>query len=394
MLPGHKKNNGCYGKCNRVKLVHGGREYFALLEEIIDGAQHSVHLQTYIFNDDETGRTIGNALIRAAKRGLQVYFLADGYASQDMSEDFIEQLQEAGVHFRFFEPLLKSQYFYFGRRLHHKVTVIDARFALVGGVNIANRYNDFNGIPAWMDMAVLVEGEAAAELYQYCYHLWSKDKTPQELPSCHQKLLESIPDKEKCSVRIRRNDWVKAKREIWKTYFHLFNNATESITVMCSYFLPSLVLRRGLSRATKRGVKVKVILAGPSDVMVAKHAERYLYNWMLRHKIEIYEYQPAILHAKMAVVDNHWVTIGSYNINDISAYASIELNVDIRNKPWARTVQKELDAIIARDCIRILPDPKKPGVVFPYLKMLQQKLSYEFIRMALYLFTFYFRKEE
>jgi cardiolipin synthase len=386
------KRKGSYCKENRVKLVHGGQEYFDLLVEMINTAQYSVHLQTYVFNEDETGRTIGNALIRAAKKGIQVYLLADGYASQHLSKYFIDQLESAGINFRFFEPILKSQYFYFGRRLHHKVVVTDAMFALVGGVNIADRYNDIHGIKAWKDMAVFVEGEIAADLQQYCYALWFKERPQLNSPGLSDKKSVHLPCNEKCSVRLRRNDWVTAKREIWKTYFHLFNNATESITIMCSYFLPGQELRRALGRATKRGVKVKVILAGPSDVLMAKYAERYLYSWMLRNNIEVYEYQPTILHAKLAVVDQHWVTIGSYNINNISAYASIELNLDIRNKPFARSVHKELDEIIVNECIRIGRENFKFS--FPYLNPLMQRLSYEVIRFLLYLFTFYFRQEE
>jgi cardiolipin synthase len=387
-----KKSKGNYHTINRVQLIYGGQEYFSILEKMIDDAHHSVHIQTYIFNNDETGSAISAALIRAAKRGIAVYFLVDGYASQYLSSNFIEKLNVNGIKFRFFEPILRSQYFYFGRRLHHKVVVVDARFALVGGINIANRYNDMKHHKAWMDMAVLVEGEAAVELYNYCYALWSKEKLLPVLPLCHEKLLHLIPDHERCSVRVRRNDWVKGKREIWKTYFCLFNNATESITVMCSYFLPGQELRKALSKAVKRGVKVKIVLAGPSDVVLAKYAERYLYSWMLRHNIEIYEYQPTVLHAKIAVVDNHWVTIGSYNINNISAYASIELNMDIRNKPFAYHVQRELDKVITKDCIRIRPENYNKA--FPYYNTLLQRLSYDVIRLALYLFTFYFKKEE
>jgi cardiolipin synthase A/B len=392
MLQKAIKRNGAYHKENRVKLVHGGQEYFTLLEEMIDTAQRSVHVQTYIFNEDETGRIIANALIRAAKRGIEVYLLADGYASQHLSVPLIDQLEAAGINFRFFEPILKSNYFYFGRRLHYKVVVIDARFALVGGVNIADRYNDIQGIKAWKDMAVFVEGEIAIDLHQYCYALWHKEKLLLVSSYLSEKQLFPLSCNEKCSVRLRRNDWVKAKREIWKTYFHLFNNATESITIMCSYFLPGQELRSALGKAAKRGVKIKVILAGPSDVLMAKYAERYLYNWMLRNNIEVYEYQPTVLHAKLAVVDRHWVTIGSYNINNISAYASIELNLDIRNKPFARNVHNELEEIIENDCIKIGQENFK--YLFPYHNLLLQRLSYEVIRLLLYLFTFYFRQEE
>lgn len=160
---------------------------------------------------------------------------------------------------------------------------------------------------------------------------------------------------------------------------------------MCSYFLPGRVLRKRLMLASKRGVRIRLILAGPSDVMLAKHAERYLYRWMLRNHIEIYEYQPTVLHAKMMVVDNHWVTIGSFNVNNVSAYASMETNFDVRNKPFATTVQKLMDSIIQQDCIQVTR--KSPVFNASLVKKFIQKSSYELIRVILNLSTFYFKQE-
>lgn len=144
---------------NTVQLVRGGKYYFDLLLQLIGNASESIHLQTYIYDDDETGCMVADALMAAAKRNVQVYLLADGYASQVMSKKIITELKEAGVHFRFFEPFFTSKHFYFGRRMHHKVFVADARFALVGGINIANRYNDMPGKTAWLDFALYAEGE-------------------------------------------------------------------------------------------------------------------------------------------------------------------------------------------------------------------------------------------
>jgi cardiolipin synthase len=337
----------------------------------------------YIWNDDETGNEIKNLLCNAAKRGVKVYAVADGYASQGLSKEFIRRLRDSKVHFKYFEPLWRCSHFYFGRRLHEKIVVVDETKALVGGINFANRYNDTDGIPAWLDYALYVEGEAACNVYRYCYAQWSKA----ELPPA--SATNSI--KQNCSVRIRFNDWVKGKNQVWKTYFNWFNLAEESITIMCSYFLPGRVLRKRLSLAAKKGVKVKLILAGPSDVMLAKYAERYLYRWMLRNGIEIYEYQPAVLHAKMMVVDDHWVTIGSFNVNNVSAYASLEMNFDVRNKPFASSVQQLLNSIIEKDCIQVTK--KSPVFNTTVFRKFIQKSSYDLIRVILNLSTFYFKQE-
>jgi cardiolipin synthase A/B len=124
---------------NSIELVRGGCDYFDRLKQMIDRAKETIHLQTYIYEDDETGKEIAERLISASKRGVTVYLLADGYASQSLSSAFIDRIRNAGIHFRFFEPVFKSRYFYFGRRLHHKIFVVDTTCALVGGINISNR---------------------------------------------------------------------------------------------------------------------------------------------------------------------------------------------------------------------------------------------------------------
>lgn len=387
-----KKINNYYTTRNKVKLIRGGKEYFTLLLQLINSAQHSIHLQIYIYDDDETGLMIGEAMMNAAKRNIQVYFIADGYASREMSESFIAQLENAGIHFKYFEPFFKSKHFYFGRRLHHKVVVADGKHALVGGINITNRYNDMPGSPAWLDFAMYVQGEAAVQLFQVCTNMWKSNKPPTiQLPNDIEDFLQRIPQKEYCSVRVRRNDWIKNKNEIWRSYFELFNHADKSIIIMCSYFLPGMELLKRLSKAAKRGVQIKIILAGPSDVMIAKYAERYLYNRLLKNNIAIYEYQPNVLHAKLAITDGHWVTLGSYNINNISALASIEVNLDVRNKVFANKVQQQVEEIIERDCTRITSENYK--LTTGFFKRLRQKLSYYFIKIAINLFRFRFKRQ-
>src|SRR5690606_19160243 len=128
------------------------------------------------------------------------------------------------------------------------------------------------------------------------------------------------------------------------------------IIIACSYFLPGWKMRKLMAKAVQRGVSVKVIVAGLSDVMVAKHAERYLYRWLLKNGISVYEYQDRILHAKVGVADGKRMTIGSYNINNISAYASIELNLDIRNRPFVSKVETQLNELITEGCHEVTLD--------------------------------------
>jgi len=378
---------------NRVKLIHGGKEYFGLLLELIHNATESIHLQTYIYDDDETGRLIGEALKAAANRKVAVHLLADGYASKVMSKKFIRELRDAGVQVRLFEPLLKSKYFYFGRRMHQKVFVVDAKFSMVGGINITNRYNDMPGKKAWFDFAVYTEGEISRDLCVLCWKTWYGFPSKMALTPCEEKqFLFDFTNQEVATVRMKRNDWVRRKNEISESFFDMFRNAKSHITIVCSYFLPGTTIRNLLSKAASRGVKIRVVTAGPSDVLLAKYAERWLYDWLLRHNIELYEYQPAVLHAKMAICDSEWFTIGSFNLNNISAYASIELNLDVYHPGIATNTEKFLDDIIKKDCVPI---------TFKYhaqskniFKQFVRWFSYQFIRTVFYMLTFYYTQKK
>lgn len=386
-----KRAKSNYTPHNRVKLVRGGKPYFDCLMGMIGSAQNSIHLQIYIYDADETGQMIADALKEAVKRKVDVHLLADGYASKALPKAFIEELKEAGIHFRFFNPLFKSKSFYFGRRLHHKVVVVDTKYALVGGINISNRYNDPADEPAWLDFGIYIEGEAAKELCVLCWKTWNNYPVRMGATPCEQKKSDlEIPKEELSEVSMRRNDWVRRKNEISSTYIEMFRNSKSHITILCSYFLPGRVIRRQLRNAAQRGVTIKVITAGLSDIIWSKYAERYMYDWLLRNKIELYEYQPAILHGKIAVCDSQWVTIGSYNINDISAYASIELNMNVRNEIFAKNAEQVLLKIAEKDCIHVTKEYHlRTKNVF---KQLAHWFSYKIIRVIFYLFTFYFKR--
>ena len=392
-MPVKKKiSSGRYTSLNTARLIRGGNEYFKLLLTLIEQAKESIHLQVYIFSDDETGNLIADALKKAAARGVEVYVMADGYASQSLRGSFIRLLKKAGVHFRFFEPFFKSRNFYFGRRMHHKVAVIDTRYSLAGGVNIADRYNDLPGKPAWLDFALYAEGEIARELCILCWKTWNGYSRNMPLTPCEEKQLTfTIKKEERIEVRMRRNDWVRRKNEITTSYIQLFRNAQSDITVLCSYFLPGKVIRTQIRYAISRGVRIRIVAAGISDVSLAKNAERWLYDWMLRNKIELYEYQKNVLHGKLAVCDDRWMTIGSYNINDISAFASIELNMDVNDEKFTSGVREKIEAIIANDCIPVTADQmaKTKNIFNRFIRW----FSYQFIRMVFHLFTFYFKRK-
>ena len=378
---------------NKIKLVHGGKPYFDQLIQMIEEAQEIIQLQVYIYDEDETGREITKALIDAAKRKVAVYLMADGYASQKLSKKFIEDLEKEGIHFRFFEPLFKSRHSYFGRRLHHKVIVTDNRYAMVGGINISNHYNDMPDQQGWLDFALFIEGKAVHELCRICQKIWQGYLPSQRLTLCPDPKVDIQIDPSKdCQLRVRRNDWIMKRNQVSRSYVEMFRNAKEEIIMMSGYFLPGPNIRKNMKRASERGVKIKLILAGISDVAVAKNAERYMYDWLFRNNIEVYEYKPCVLHGKVAVSDGRWATIGSYNVNIISAYASIELNVDINNAPFASSLQHHLGKIIKEDCTLITREEfnKRNGI----LARIWEPICYWFIRLLFYLFTFNFKQRD
>ncbi len=385
----NSKIKSAYTFHNTVELLKGGSPYFSTLIELIDNATSSLQMQFYIYEDDATGIDIANHLIQAAHRGVIVQILLDGYASRKLSQNFKKKLRSNGIRLRFFEPILKSKKFYFGRRLHHKIVVADGQRALVGGINISDRYNDTPGQSAWLDWAIYVKGEAAYELYKICDQFYSKT-SEENIILDKEAIMKATDLKTNIPLRIRRNDWVMNKNEISASYMNMFKQAEHSIIIMSSYFIPGAFFKRNILKALSRGISIKLILAGISDVGIAKYAEKYLYRWAIRHGIEIYEYKRNILHGKIAVSDNRFVTVGSYNINDISALASIELNIDVENKEFATSVSQTLTHIIENECERV--SPNKAIRSFSLLEKLTHWFSYELFRMIFTLFTFYFRK--
>ncbi len=370
---------------NRVSVIRGGADYFRNINTIADSAVYTLHLQTYIFDADETGQRVADALIRAARRNVVVYLMVDGYASQRLPKTFTNMLKEEGVHFAYFNPVFKGNFFYMGRRLHHKIIVADGARGMVAGINVSNRYNDIGDTRAWLDWAVNIDGEAATILQEVCIKTWNQSvfrkKYVRPIAYKAAELPENI-----CKVAICRNDWVYRKTEITGNYKRLFGEAKLSVIIMTSYFWPPNRLRKLMAYTAAKGVNIKLILTEKADVPLSKYTERYMYNWLLRNKIEIYEYQSNVLHGKIAVCDDEWVTAGSYNMNNISAFASLELNAVISDKAVAEDVTIKLNQIMKEDCRKIDPQKYLTGT-YAVMKLLYY-LSYRITHLLFLLFTF------
>lgn len=370
-----KRDNG-YLPNNTVKLVQGGRDYFQLLERLIDEARDTIHFQTYIYDEDDTGRMIADALLRAASRKVKVYMLLDGYGSQRLSRDFKQKLRDTGIYLKMFQPLFKSRNFYLGRRLHHKVVVIDGWHCIVAGLNISDRYNDTPEARAWLDWALYAEGEVASVIQQICER---RVRLKSNLPIQRDKIHFPVGH----PVRVRVNDRFGRKREIYDTYLEMFDTCKSELIIMSAYFLPGTEFRRKLVRAAIRGVTIKVVLTGNADVFLIKYAERFIYRLLFRYKIKVFEYRRNVLHGKIAVCDKEWVTIGSYNVNNLSAFASIEMNLDVKHLEFATEVHDRLEKIIAEDCVEITE--RKFNRQFNSISRLAHNVAYGVFRFLFFL---------
>lgn len=342
-----------YHKAAEVRLVHSGNDYFETLENLIHSAKHSLHLQTYIFDEDETGRSIANSLKAAASRGVKIHMMLDGYGSKSLSRKFSKDLRSSGIRLRYFAPFFSSQNIYFGRRLHHKVIVADKNIALIGGINIADKYHGSATETAWLDYSILIKGSICQEVDNICLHTYGRKLIWKQKKA--KKVPKQIQSDELIAVRIRENDRLRRKNQISGSYLQAIQNAKKSIYITGSYFLPGTRLRKALIRAAKHGVEVHLIMAGVSDVPVFQSATRWLYDLLLRNGIKIYEWEKSVLHGKVAVVDGNWATIGSFNLNHLSAYGSIELNVDVLNEQFSKSFQLHLKSVIETGCKQVFP---------------------------------------
>ena len=338
-----------------IELLRSGENFFAASEKVIDEAKQYIHFQTYIVDDDETGRRIINALIRASKRGIRVYFLLDAYGGSSFPKELINKIEEAGVLFRMFSPGLITKGFQLSLRLHHKVLLADGDTAIIGGMNIADRYRGNDGLKAWLDFAILIKGPECSHVLFILKSLWNKafiSKKERSRERIHHPVLYI----EDVKLKVTQNNWYRNKIEILKSYRSALKHAQTRMTIFASYFLPGRSERRLLRNASRRGVDIKIVLSAESDAPVFKRATNFLYDFILRNNITIYEYLPSNLHAKVATVDGNWSTIGSYNMNHLSDYGSIEMNADILDTRFAEMFEEILLGIIEKDCRQVTPE--------------------------------------
>lgn len=364
---------------NHAELLRSGDAFFSSLLESLNAASEEIIIQVYILENDKTGMAVMDAIVKAAQRGVQVTILADAYGSANLKSNVPQFMLHAGISLRFYSPVKLLSKWQMGMRLHHKIIVIDKQIAFTGGINLADHYSGFHWQLAWLDYGVKLKGEIVKDLWRICQETGAGFRRKKSLFTSMNTL--ALAGQGNMRIRALQNHWFKARFAISKQYRNQIRFAKEELIIMNSYFIPSRALKRLLKNAAKRGVAVKLILGGVSDVPTVRNATRFFYGDLLKAGIKIFEYQKSVLHAKLALSDGNWICLGSYNLNHLSDFGSIECNLEMLDEAFYRTTKLELEAICKQDCQEIqAPTFEQSNTLF--LKI-RDYLSYLLIRASL-----------
>jgi len=331
---------------NQVALLINGEGYYARVFQAMAQAREEILLETFIIYDDKVGQQLQRVLIDAARRGVRVEVVADGYGTADLPEAFIRAMTEAGIRFHAFDPQprlvgMRTNLF---RRLHRKIVVIDGERAFIGGINYsADHLGDF-GPMAKQDYAVEVAGPVVAQVHASSRRLLAPVLEP---PSRVRPL--GSPCGPASAVLVERDNG-RHRNDIEACYLEGFRLARRRILVANAYFFPGYRLMRELRNAARRGVQVNLILQGQPDMRWVRALSRLLYNYLLRDGVRIHEYCQRPLHGKVALVDEQWATVGSSNLDPLSLSFNLEANLLIRDRAFNQRLYEHLDELAHQQC--------------------------------------------
>ena len=372
MRPLRKKNRWLPG--NSARLLENGEAFFPAVFDAICRAQHEVLVETFILFEDKVGLQLHAALCEAARRGVQVDLMIDGFGSPDLSPAFIDELAAAGVHLRTFDPGRR----WFGmrmnvlRRMHRKIVVVDGVRAFIGGINYsADHLADF-GPEAKQDYAVGLQGPIVDELRRFALRAIRSGPRPE--PESSQPQPAAGP----AQAMLVTRDNVKHRNDIERHYRIAIRAARKRVVIANAYFFPGWRVLHELRRAARRGVDVRLILQGQPDVPLARKAASLLYEDLLSDGVKIHEYCERPLHGKVAVIDDDWATVGSSNLDPLSLSLNLEANVILRDAGFAEQLAGRLQHLIDTACRDVKP-AQDIATWNPWLQ-LRATLVYHFMR--------------
>ncbi|HEX4855279.1 MAG TPA: phospholipase D-like domain-containing protein [Limnobacter sp.] len=394
---------------NAVELLVGGGELFPRALAAIENARQEIRIETYIFASDSTGEAFCDAMCRAARRGLTVKLVLDGFGGGEGVRSWVPRLLEHGVQVRVFRP--EGRLFRLNprrlRRMHRKIIAVDNQLAFLGGINLIDDMNhagernelmkatlkaDQHAGPGWgasggmrqqamavnrellnqdlgprYDFAVQLQGPVVQDVWHNMEWLWlqigpgglvtdtfSSGWWRERVEDLQQTLARqrAMPKPRpagsmKTQLAVRDNFRLRSRIE--RAYIQAIGNAHRSVILANAYFLPGRKIRKALLEARKRGVHVQLLLQGRVEYRFQHYATRNLYASLLNAGVDIYEYLPSFLHAKVGVVDCHWATVGSSNLDPLSCLFAREANVLVYNREFAGQLRAELQRAIEQD---------------------------------------------
>lgn len=346
---------------HEVVLLEGGREYFPALVEALDSARDEVFVETYIFEDDDSGRLVARSLARAAQRGVRVQVTVDGFGTPRLAGEIGEILHGAGVRVETYRPehrrlsLDRNRL----RRMHRKLAVIDARIAFVGGINLLDDLRDPNHGPLAeprLDFAVRVRGPIVAAAHLAAHRLWwelSVVNRPlramRAARAAWHRLAGNLASDTAPAGTVRASlvlrDNFRFRRAIEREYLRAIGRARREVLIANAYFFPGRRFRRALIAAARRGVRVRLLLQGRVEYRLPHYGAQALYDELLREGVEIVEYTRSFLHAKVATIDDR-ATVGSSNIDPFSLLLAREANVFVHDAAFAGQLRSRIERAI------------------------------------------------
>ena len=366
---------------HQVRLLQGGQSFFPALIDAIDRSTHEVRLETYIFNVVAAGAQVAAALERAARRGVAVYLVMDGVGTPSLPQEWAGRFNLAGVQWHIFRPLgrlgvlIPSRW----RRLHRKLCVVDGSVAFCGGLNVLDDWYDPNhgalDAPR-LDFAVRVTGPLVQAVHEAMTQFWwrfqaASTARQSDFPAAWRALQEAVAlaletrtDADATGAAERRasgvvkaalvlRDNVHNRTRIERSYRQAIGKASDEIIIANAYFFPGRKLRKGLIHAAQRGVRVRLLLQGRYEYFLQYHAARPVYGALLAAGVEIHEYTRSFHHAKVAVIDAHWDTVGSSNLDPLSLLLAREANVVLDDAVLAGDLRQRLEQAITEGSVRV-----------------------------------------
>ena len=357
-----------FARDHDVQLYQGAQELFPALVQAMDAALSDIQFETYIFDFTGAGASVGEALIRAAQRGVRTHLVVDGVGTGRLPQPWAARLSAAGVQWRVYSPLgtLGLLLPHRWRRLHRKLCVVDGRVLFCGGINVLDDFHDPNhgalDAPRF-DFAVRATGSLVAQASDTMEQLWwrmqavrdvRKRRLPEALLALRtasaQHHAQQAPGAGQGSPPVRAalvlRDNVRNRSRIEKAYLRAIGAARHEVIIANAYFMPGRKLRKALLMAARRGVRVRLLLQGRYEYFMQYHAARPVYGQLLEAGVEIHEYEPSFLHAKVAVVDAQgdkpWATVGSSNLDPLSLLLAREANVVVEDAAFATDLRQRL----------------------------------------------------